>query len=296
MAVILGVGPLADIFVLALMLPSLFRSITAEGALSAAFVPRYAGLRENAGQEAASRFARDVLAIVVLVLVPVTLLFFLLAPAVVWAMAPWLRADAALLPIAIDLARITFAYLILASVVALLGGLLNVHDRFAPMAASPVIFNLMIIAGAWAAVVAGGQVVYAMAWAVIGAGILQVAWMQVATAHAGVRLAWVRPRLHPQIKEFLRAMGPGVIAGGAAPISVLVDKVLASWLGSGNVSQLHYAVRMYQLPFALIAIALAVALIPTLSRRHAALDPAGAARFFRHRPAGRPGPVPCPPR
>jgi len=41
-AIFLGAGPVADAFFVAQRLPNLFRSLFAEGAFSAAFVPLYA--------------------------------------------------------------------------------------------------------------------------------------------------------------------------------------------------------------------------------------------------------------
>ena len=44
LAAILGAGPVADAFFVALRLPNHFRAIFAEGAFNAAFVPAYAGV------------------------------------------------------------------------------------------------------------------------------------------------------------------------------------------------------------------------------------------------------------
>ena len=47
LAAILGAGPVADAFFVALRLPNHFRAIFAEGAFNAAFVPAYARIREE---------------------------------------------------------------------------------------------------------------------------------------------------------------------------------------------------------------------------------------------------------
>ena len=57
LAAILGAGPLADAFFVALRLPNHFRAIFAEGAFNAAFVPAYARIRTQHGPAAAGLFA-----------------------------------------------------------------------------------------------------------------------------------------------------------------------------------------------------------------------------------------------
>ena len=49
LAAVLGAGPVADAFFVALRLPNHFRAIFAEGAFNAAFVPAYARIRQQRG-------------------------------------------------------------------------------------------------------------------------------------------------------------------------------------------------------------------------------------------------------
>src|SRR5258707_320325 len=55
----LGAGPVADAFFVALRLPNLFRSLFAEGAFNAAFVPLFAGTIAERGRVAAKGFAQS---------------------------------------------------------------------------------------------------------------------------------------------------------------------------------------------------------------------------------------------
>src|ERR1700689_2907019 len=67
-AAFLGAGPVTDAFFVALRLPNLFRSLFAEGAFSAAFVPLFAGMVAKDGREAARLFAEDALAVLLVAL------------------------------------------------------------------------------------------------------------------------------------------------------------------------------------------------------------------------------------
>jgi len=63
LAAVLGAGPIADAFFVALRLPNHFRAIFAEGAFNAAFVPAYARIRQQGGADPAKLFADRVFTI-----------------------------------------------------------------------------------------------------------------------------------------------------------------------------------------------------------------------------------------
>src|SRR4051812_28824270 len=60
LAAILGAGPVADAFFVALRLPNHFRAIFAEGAFNAAFVPAYAHVVGRGGESSAKLFANRI--------------------------------------------------------------------------------------------------------------------------------------------------------------------------------------------------------------------------------------------
>src|ERR1700737_470980 len=173
LAAVLGAGPIADAFFVALRLPNHFRAIFAEGAFNAAFVPAYARIRQQGGADPAKLFAARVFTIlfgVVGVLVVVALVF---TPAVISALAPGFSDDAGRFARAVELTRITFPYLLFVSLVTLYGGILNALARFAAAAAAPILLNLAMMATLALAAFfpTPGQ---AAAWGVFIAGILEV--------------------------------------------------------------------------------------------------------------------------
>src|SRR6202162_1292472 len=131
LAAILGAGPMADAFFVALRLPNHFRAIFAEGAFNAAFVPAYARIREQGGAERAGLFADRVFTLLLasqIVLLAVALAF---TPVVIDVLAPGFARDPERYALAVDLTRITFPYLLLVTLVTLYGGILNALQRFA---------------------------------------------------------------------------------------------------------------------------------------------------------------------
>src|SRR6187402_3170980 len=215
LARVLGAGLAADAWQLAFTLPNTFRRLFAEGAFSVAFVPMYSRTLhgEGGGEEAADRFAGDVLSVFVWVLLGFSALAMLAMPGIVWLLAREYQGVPGKFELAVSLSRITFPYLMLVSLVAMLSGLLNARSRFAPGAFVPVLLNLTLIAGvltgAYLRDERGGSdvtVAYAQATALFVAGVLQLAYMWWAKRRAGVRLRITAPRLTPQVKKLCLLM------------------------------------------------------------------------------------------
>ena len=277
-AAVLGAGPVADAFFVALKLPNFFRRLFAEGAFSVAFVPLFAAELQRNGRAAAVAFAEQALAILLCVLLPFTALAILAMPALMHALAPGFVDEPAKFALAVDMARLTFPYLTLISLVALLGGVLNALDRFGPFAAAPIAFNLTLIAALLTAPRLGLEPGRAMAAAVTLSGVVQLVWMGWACRAAGVTLRLSRPRMTEGMRRLFRLVGPGAIGAGGMQINLFLNVVLASLLPSGAVSFLYYADRLNQMPLGIIGIAIGTALLPVLARHVAA----GDERMVRH--------------
>src|SRR5580692_8438919 len=87
-AMMLGAGPIADAAFVAQRLPNLFRSLFAEGAFSAAFVPLYTTEQQKNGIHAAQHFAGQALALLLAILVPFSILIMAFMPWVIRVLAP----------------------------------------------------------------------------------------------------------------------------------------------------------------------------------------------------------------
>jgi putative peptidoglycan lipid II flippase len=266
-AAILGAGPVADAFFVAQRLPNLFRSLFAEGAFSAAFVPLFAGTMAEHGKEAARIFAEDALAVLLAALLGFVLLGEIFMPAVMEVIAPGFSEDPSKFALAVELARITFPYLLFIALVALQGGVLNSVDRFAAAAATPILLNLFLIAALLMMDRFGWHDGRALAWAVTAAGLAQFLWLMFSCARAGLALRLPLPRLTPGVKRTLAIMAPGTVGAGVTQLNLLISTALASLLPSGSVSYLYYADRLNQLPLGVVGIAVGTAILPPLSRQ-----------------------------
>src|SRR2546429_9048566 len=109
-----------------------------------------------------------------------------------------------------------------------------------------------------------------LAWAVFAGGALQLALQVPALARIGML---PRPRLaftDPGVRRILLLMGPAALGVSVAQVSLLINTIIASFLGDGRVSWLYYADRLMEFPTALLGVALGTVLLPRLSKHHAA--------------------------
>lgn len=276
-AAILGAGPVADAFFVAQRLPNLFRSLFAEGAFSAAFVPLASGALAEGGKPAARAFAEEAFAVLFAVLFVFVVLGEIFMPEVMRVIAPGFETDPAKFAMVINLTRITFPYLLFISLTALQAGLLNTVDRFAAAAATPILLNVFLIAALLLMAHFGWHEGNVLAAALTAAGIAQFMWLMVSCGRAGVPLGLRLPRLTPRVRETMRIMGPGVLGAGVTQLNLMISTALASLLPSGSVSYLYYADRLNQLPLGVVGIAIGTAILPPLSRQVRTGDAAGAA-------------------
>ena len=266
-AAVLGAGPVSDAFFIAFKLPNFLRRLFAEGAFNAAFVPLFAGTLERDGRAAAKSFAEDVLAVLLWALLLLVIAVQIVMPWLMHVLAPGFVDEPGKLDLTVQLTRLTFPYILLISLVSLLGGVLNSLYRFAAVAATPILLNLCLI-GALLALSRWTETPgHALAVGVTVGGIVQFVWLIVAASRAGMALRLRRPRLTPGVRRLLVLAAPAALGAGVAQINLVADIIIASLLPEGSVSFLYYADRVNQLPLGVVGVAVGTALLPLLSRQ-----------------------------
>lgn len=284
MAAVLGTGPLADAFFVALKLPNMFRRIAAEGAFSVSFIPMYSKTLESGSEDEAAYFAGRTFSVMAVALSFFSILMMIGMPWVIRVIAPGFYDDPERYWPAVEMTQITFPYLMLMSITAQFGGMLNAHHKFAPFAAAPIIFNfcnIAAIAGAYYLYPDSKSAVpYGLSWAVTISGVLQLLMMIAFTRRYKIKFHWQGIVPDEKVRKMFRLMGPGIIGAGILQINIFVDTLFASLLGAGAVSYLYYADRLNQLPLGVIGLAVGSALLPLLSRTISANDIKGSQELF----------------
>ena len=269
-AAVLGTGPVADAFYVAFRFPNLFRRLFGEGAFNSAFVPLFAGKLEGEGKEAARAFAAQALSGLTFVILLVSAVCMIAMPWLMYILAPGFADMPEKFDLAVLLTQITFPYLLCMSLVALLSGVLNTFGKFVESSSVSILLNLTLAAAMGLSIWLGYRnepmAGIIQAWGVFIAGILQLAHLLWGARRIGMSLPLGRPRWTPELKQLVTLGIPGVIAGGITQVNILIGTMIAS-LQDGAVSHLYYADRIYELPLAIVGIAIGVVLLPDVSRQ-----------------------------
>ena len=264
-----GAGKLMDAFLVAFKIPNFLRRLFAEGAFSQAFVPVLSDVRAQRGDDAVRQLINHVAGTLTLIIGSLTAVAMVFSPAIIFIFAPGFHDDAVRFDLAADMLRITFPYLLLISLTAFAGGILNTYGRFGASSFTPVLLNLTMIACAiWLAPLLTTPIM-ALAWGVLIAGIVQLGfqWLPLRQINLVPRF---KPNFKdPDVKRILTLMLPAMFGVSVSQINLLLDTILASFLVAGSVSWLYTAERLTELPLGLIGIAVATVILPTLSTKHA---------------------------
>ena len=264
-ASILGASIYTDAFFVAFKLPNFLRRLFAEGAFNSAFLPMFAGMLKTEGKDASMRFASEAYSLLFFILTIITILAIIFMPHLMFILAPGFTDDPEKLQLTISLTRITFPYIIFISLVCLQGGILNSIDKFAAVAAAPILMNICFIIGLPLFSPFTPTAAHAFSWGVILAGIAQFYWLYYFCRKAGMAPILHFPKFSGNVRRLLHLIAPAALGAGVAQVNLMIDLIIASDIHQG-VSYLYYADRIYELPLGVIGIAVATALLPTLSK------------------------------
>lgn len=261
----LGTGPAADAFTAALRIPNILQNLLGEGALSASFIPVYAGLLNQGDAATARRVARAVAALIGLAVAVLVLLGVLAAPLLTDSLAGGFPADTRALTI--RLVRILFPATGLLAISAWCLGILNSHRRFFLSYAAPVAWNLAMIAAllVWGSRRTADDLVVVVAWASVAGSALQVL-VQLPTVLrllSGSIEAALEVARH--VRTVIRNFLPALLTRGVVQISAYVDTLIASLLPGGAMAALSYAQTLYNLPVSLFGISVSAAELPEMA-------------------------------
>lgn len=275
---VLGAGAAADAYFVAFRLPNLLRRFTAEGTMTAAFLPTLAEAEAAEGEAGVRAVAAKFLGtLLVVLLLGVVVVLLCMGPLAALLMVGRPGAQGQLTA---TLGRIMFPYLALVSLAAGFAGLLNLRHRFALAASLNIFWNLAFIAFGWISLqvlrqrgpVGYDAVATACAFAVLVGGLVQLAVIVPAVRREGFGLNVGLHLRDPWVRKTLRRMGPGLLAAGIYPINALVSTMLASKLPDGAQTVLFNSGMMSEMVMGLFAMSLATAGLPTLSRQAEARD------------------------
>lgn len=264
-----GASAAFDAFSVAFKIPNFMRRLFAEGSFSQAFVPVLSEYQKLQTQEEIKRFLSAMLGTLGISLLVVTFLGIIGAPWIVRLFAPGFDSSGERFDLAVTMLRITFPYLMLISLTAFSGAILNTYSRFWVAAFTPVLLNISMIGAAiWLSPRIATPII-ALAWGVFIAGILQLLFQWPFIKHLKL-LTWPKINFKDAgVTRVLKLMVPALFGVSVGQINLLVDTLFASFLVVGSVSWLYYSDRLMEFPLGVFGVAISTVILPHLSRHHA---------------------------
>jgi putative peptidoglycan lipid II flippase len=271
-------GPFSA-FTIAFQVPNLIRALVADSALTAAFVPVFTELLEQKKRKEAFELAGALFGLILVVLGVVTVVFIVIAPIVI----PPITGDqftSELDTLTVGLSRVLFPIVVLLGLNGLVVGILNAYDHFAIPAISPVVWNIVIIAGlvVFKPAFHGPNQVYAYAIGVVLGTVVQLAMCLPMLKRVGFQLSISFHWRNPRIKTVLILMLPVTLGLGLINFDALINSSLGSLVSESAPAAIDRAFRLYMLPQGIFSVAVATVLFPTLSRYAARGDHDGLRR------------------
>ncbi len=266
-----GTSAAADAFYVAYRIPNLLRELLAEGSMSAAFIPVFTETLTKGSKEEARRLANAVFARLLVILVIVTVIGIIFAPFIVKVIAwGWKfkdHRDKFLL--AASLTRMMFPYLLFIGLAALAMGMLNSLRSFLFPALSPVMLNVMTIGSVFLLAPRMPEPIMGAAIGVVLGGLCQFLIQLPGLRRQGMML---RPQFspsHPGVRKIGTLALPVFLSSSVTQLNIFISTILASFLATGSITFLFYGMRFIHFPLGIFGVAIATAVLPTLSTQAA---------------------------
>ncbi|MDA0805175.1 MAG: murein biosynthesis integral membrane protein MurJ [Proteobacteria bacterium] len=268
-----GASDASDVFFLANKIPNFLRRLFAEGAFNQAFVPVLSEYRSLRSHDDVRELIAAVAASLGGLLTVISVVVMVAAPLIAVPIAYGFTDNPAKFALFVDMLRITFPYLLLISLTALCGAVLNSYGRFAAPAVTPALLNICLIGSAFLLAPYLHTPELALAWGVLIAGVAQLLFQLPFLLQMRLLPIPKRSPGHEGVARIKALMLPALFGVSVNQINLLLDSFIASLLVTGSVSWLYFSDRLMELPLGIFGVALAIVVLPSLSRSHADKSP-----------------------
>jgi putative peptidoglycan lipid II flippase len=275
-ALALGVSGLMSGYSVANNIPNMIFELVAGGIISALFIPTLMELRENKDDESAWRFTSHVFNLAVVCLGAIAIVGTLFPQPFVWTqtfrMTPVQAAR--VVPAATFFFRFFALQIVLYGAGAVMSALLNSQRQYFWPAIGPVFNNIVAIAAMFAFVALGGKsraaltsgpALVALAVGTTLAVFVMFAVQIPAVLRTGWRYSWGLGLADPAVRRMLKLAVQTVVYVLTNLVAVSFRNASVLAVSGDGVSVLTYAWVFYQLPYGILAVALATAVFTELS-------------------------------
>jgi putative peptidoglycan lipid II flippase len=264
-----GASGLVSAFGIASKVPKMLYELLVGGMLSAALVPVFSQVAEQEGRPALWALFSRMASLVAVALAILVLVLEALAPQLAWLLGGGFEPE--LQDALTRMLRIITPAVFFFGLSGVVTGLLYTLKRFTYPAFGATVFNLGVIIAV--PLLAGRLDAYSLA-----VGVLLGSLFQLIIQTPDLRGVKFRVRLDlsdPALRRILILYLPIALGLVVSNVQVAIDQRLASSTGESSIAWMDRATTLVQLPHGMVAVAISLAVLPTLSRLSAAGDREG---------------------
>lgn len=255
-----------DAFIIASRFPQTIRMVFTEGSLAQALMPVLAQCQQNQSPEQVKKFIGHLAGTLTMVLTLVSIVVILCSPIIISVTAPGFHADPQRYALAVELLRVVFPYVVLISLSAVCGVVLNAYGYFSIPAMTSIVFNIVIISFILKFSGIFAKPIMAMAWGMLLAGVGQILFQLPQLMRAGLQFKLSIAWRDPYVKKVFNQLIPAIYALSATQLHFYLNSIFASFLIQGSISWLYFATLIAQFPSNIFAYSIATVLSPTLAQ------------------------------
>ncbi|NLP43464.1 MAG: murein biosynthesis integral membrane protein MurJ [Peptococcaceae bacterium] len=268
MAGLFGKTAATDAYNTAFILPDLLYWLLVGGVLSAAFIPVLSEYIAKGQEKEGWKVVSSVTNLIFLSLCSLIIIAMFLTPKFIALQVPGFSPENQQLTV--YLTRILLLQPVILALSGITMGILNSYKIFWPSAVGTILYNASIII--FGAIFADSGEAYSISGfafgVVIGAAVnflIQVPFLR----RIGIRYYPIIDLRHPGVRKIVALSLPIIIMYTLNQLQVIVNSNLGSNLPAGSLTAIWYSYRLFQLPVGIFALAIGVAVFPTLSEQAA---------------------------
>lgn len=258
-----GADIYTDMFFVAFKIPNHFRRIFGEGAVNSSVVPILSKIDQSKPEKSKVAIG-NLIFVFGTILLAFTILGIIFSKVLILISAPGLLASPHIKVLDL-LVKINFSYIFFIGMAICFMGIMNSYNQFGVGAFSPSLLNISMILSMLLLYKFIHPHIYTLCFGVVFGGLLQMIFSYYGIKWGKIPLKYTF-KMEDSTKQILKLMSVTAISGSVLQIGDMIDTFIASFLKVGSISYLYYANILFQLPFAIVVLAISQATLPQLSK------------------------------
>lgn len=258
-----GAGDTLDVYYAAFRVPDLIYNLLILGAMSAAFIPVFTGLRSQDNDEEAWKLTNGIMNLALLFIVLVSAVCAIFAPFLMKLLTPGFSPEK--IESVVLFTRIMFLSPILLGISGIMGGVLTSMKHFVVYSVAPLLYNIGIIFGIAVLVRFLGPV--GLAWGVVFGALMHMLLQYVTVRKLGYQHNWefVSAWKNKNVRKVFTLMLPRMTGIAISQFNLMIITIFASTLAAGSLAVFNFSQNLASVPFSVFGISFSIAVFPTLA-------------------------------